>query len=170
MLEPEPAARVGIVGDVGGDFIVLLVAGFVGPVLRLLVLAERVVLVVALAVPLRLPVLAVPVAVPVRAGLLDLGDDRRQSSRESVDLMLGELGAVAEQRALLGEDALEAEQQRELLAPLRRGLLEPLLDLEQRSVEGEPAGGAGMEVLERLTVEQDRLPRELLDAFEVGAG
>ena len=84
--------------------------------------------------------------------------------------MLGELGAVAEQRALLGEDALEAEQQRVLLAPLRRGLLEPLLDLEQGGVESEPAGGAGMKVLERLAVEQDRLPRELLDAFEVGAG
>ena len=45
VLEPEAAARVGVVGGVGDDLLVRLLVGLV-PVLRLLVLAERVVLVV----------------------------------------------------------------------------------------------------------------------------
>ena len=84
--------------------------------------------------------------------------------------MLGELGAVEEQGAVLGEDALEAEQQREVLPPGRGGLLEALVELAQGSVEGEPAGDARNQVRERFALEQDRFPRELLNTFEVGAG
>ena len=45
----------------------------------------------------------------------------------------------------------------------------PGLDLRQGGVERQAASGAGVEVGELLALEQDRLTRELLDAFEVGA-
>ncbi len=169
VLEPEAATGVGIIGDFGDEVVVLLLVGLV-PVLWLLVLGERVVLVAAGAVAGGVGALAVrPVAVAVRPRLLDLGDDGGEGAGERVDLVFGELGAVAEQRPLLGEDPLEAEQQRVILAPLRRRLLEALVEFDEGGVEGEPPGGAGQQLLERLAIEQDRLTRELLYAFEIGA-
>ncbi|MEZ5073386.1 MAG: hypothetical protein R2691_00925 [Solirubrobacterales bacterium] len=168
VLEPEATARVGVLRRIG-DEVLLLAGGLVGPVLRLLVLAERILLLAgAVAGPLD-GAAAGPVAVAARPRLLDLGDHGRERPREGVDLVLGELGAVAEGGMVLGENALEPEQQREVLAPLRRRLREALLDLDEGGIERQPAGGAGMKVGERLAVEQDRLARELLDALEIGA-
>ena len=80
---------------------------------------------------------AVPVAGPRVSvePLLDVGDQRGERARERVDLMSGELGAVGKMRLLLGEQPLEAEQQREVAAPLDRGGLVPSLDLGERGVQ-----------------------------------
>ncbi len=53
-----------------------------------------------------------------------------------------ELGAVAQLRRLVGEQPLEPEQQREVLAPLDRGRLGARVDLGQRGVERAAAGRA----------------------------
>ena len=61
-----------------------------------------------------------PAALAVRQAVraLGLGDQRRQRARERVDLVCGEHGPVHELRLVVREQPLEAEHQRELLAPL----------------------------------------------------
>ena len=85
--------------------------------------------------------------------------------------MGGEDGAVGELRLLLGEQALEAEQQRELAPPGGRGVLGLRVGLElgERQVERAPAresrrerdGGV-------LAVVHEALAHELLRARDVG--
>ena len=79
-----------------------------------------------------------------------------------------ELGAVAQLRRLLGQQALEAEQQREVPPPLDRGVLEPLVELGDRGVEGLAASRPRGERLRPLAVEQERLAGELGRPLDVG--
>ena len=58
-----------------------------------------------------------------RGGGLRGGQQRRERARQRVDLVRGQHGAVGELRLVLGEHALEAEQQRELAPPGGRGVL-----------------------------------------------
>ena len=78
--------------------------------------------------------------------------------------MGGQHGAVDELGLVVGEQALEPEHQRVVLAPLDARYLAAGLDLGEGSVERTPAGGAG-----RMSVEirRERLARELLDALEI---
>ena len=71
-----------------------------------------------LAVGLGLGAVAASVAPRRAVRALELGDDRGQRSRERVDLVLVELGAVEQRRPVLVEQALEPEQQRVVAAPL----------------------------------------------------
>ena len=87
------------------------------------------------------------VAAPVRRRALLLGDQLGEGSGERVDLVRGELGAVAQLRRLLGEQPLEPEQQREVRAPLDRGRLGAGVELGQRGVERPAPGGAGRQRL-----------------------
>jgi hypothetical protein len=79
-----------------------------------------------------------PVAIALR-----LGEQRRERSGERVDLVGGKHGAVREVGFVLGEQTLQPQQQREVLAPLDRRILAPGLDLLERVVEGQPAGRVG---------------------------
>ena len=88
---------------------------------------------------------------------------------EGVHLVRVQLGAVAQLRRLVGEQALEAEQQREVAAPLDRGVLGALVDLGQRGVERPPPRGARGERLGPLAVEQEGLAGELRRTLDVGA-
>src|SRR3954469_2223041 len=100
MLEPEAATGIGIVGGVADHVLLLGVDGLLVPVLRLLVLLESVVLLAGDCSAVAVLAVgaagssrsAVGTVAAVGAGLLDLGDDRRERSRQRVDLMLGELG------------------------------------------------------------------------------
>jgi hypothetical protein len=80
-----------------------------------------------------------------------------------------EFGAVAQLRWLLGQQPLEAEQQREVPAPLDRGLLRPFAELPQRRVERTAAGGSRGERLRALAVEQQRLAGKRSRPLDVGA-
>ena len=92
---------------------------------------------------------------------LGLGQQRGQRARERVDLMGGEDRAVGEVRLLLGKQALEPEQQRELAPPLDRGLFRARVDLGERSVERSASRGAGgKRVFERLAVVDEAFARE----------
>ena len=77
------------------------------------------------------------------AGLEPIREQRGQRAREGVDLVGGEDRAVDELRLVLREQAIEAEQQRPLAAPVGRGHLRARLELHQGSVERTPAGGPG---------------------------
>ena len=96
-----------------------------------------------------------------RPRALDLGGDRGQGSRQGVDLVVVELGAVAQLRLGLPEQPLEAEQQRVVAPPLERGRLAVLGELGQRGVDRPAPGGAGLEIGDRLALEQDRFTGEL---------
>ena len=98
-----------------------------------------------------------------------LGHQLGQGPGERVDLVRVEFGAVAQLRRLVGQQPLEAEQQREVAAPLDRGLLAPLVELLQRGVEGAAPGGAGRERLGTLAVEQQRLAGKRRRPLDVGA-
>ena len=82
----------------------------------------------------------VPVAVALR-----LGEQRGQRAGQRVDLVRGEHRAVHERRLVLGEQAVEAQQQRVAAAPVGRGDLGAPVELEQRVVERAPPRGAGRE-------------------------
>jgi hypothetical protein len=82
--------------------------------------------------------------------------------------VLGELGAVAQRRRRLGEQALEAEEERVLTAPLEGRVLGAGLDLGERRVDRSPPGAAGPQVGDRLALEQDLLARELAGPIEIG--
>src|SRR5208282_1237438 len=58
-----------------------------------------------------------------RADALRLGEQRGQRARKRVHLVRGQHGAVGEVRLVLGQQPLEAEQQRELAPPRGRGVL-----------------------------------------------
>ena len=109
-----------------------------------------------------------PLASPSIADLL-LGHQLGQGAGERVDLVRVEFRAVAQLRRFVGEQALEPEQQREVAAPLDRGVLGAVVDLGQRGVEGAAAGGAGGERLGPLAVEQEGLAGELGCALDIGA-
>ena len=99
------------------------------------------------------------------ADALDLGHQRGQRPRERVDLVGGEHGPVDEVRLLLGEDALQPEQQRELAPPLHRRGLVPGVDLEDGSVERPaPRGAGGERLLERFAVIDETLAGQPLSA------
>ena len=176
VLEPEPPARAGILGRLGDDRVGVL--GLV-PVLGLLVRLEHVLLVEGGA-PIHLGVavrpgrlgLCRPVAAAVASRLalraLELAGDRGQRPGERIDLMLVELGAVAQHRPLVPEQPLEPEQQRVVAPPLERGRLGAGLELLERRVDRPPARRPRGQVGDRLALEQDRLTGELPHPIEVG--
>ena len=170
VLEPEAPVGAGIVGqplrrDVGVELAVVL------PILRLLLVGVDVVEVVVeivdrrraspacrdlwpTAAPLPVPLVSVaprrrstgsPPLPLTRRRPAGFGEQRRQRSRERVDLVCGEHGAVDETGLVLGQQPLEPEQQRELATPLQRGLRASGLDLGQRAVERATARRAGGE-------------------------
>ena len=185
VLEPEAPLGAGVLRRLVDRL--LVAAGVIGPVERLLVGRQRLVVHLGLSVQLlvvdlfglglrtlplllRLPRLGgwfrildldstVAPAV-LRRGLL-LGNQLGQGPREGVDLMQRQLGTVSQLRRLVGEQPLEPEQQREVLAPLDRWLLGTGFDLRQGGIEGPPPGGPGGECLRALPFEQEGLPGEL---------
>ena len=80
-----------------------------------------------------------------------------------------ELGAVAQLWRLIRQQPLEPEQQREVAAPLDRGMLRPFVELLQGGVEGAASSRAGGERLGTLAVEQEGLAGELSRPIDVGA-
>ena len=184
VLEPEAARGAGVLGR--------LVdrrprrARLVDPVLRLLVGVERrrlELLVGRLAVRRRL--LVAPSsgsacrtrAAAAAAGAVArsvaraccLGDQLGERPGERVDLVRGELGAVAQLRRLLGQQPLEPEQQREVAPPLDRGRLAAGLDLRERGVERRRRAVPGRQGLRALALEQERLAGELGRPLDLGA-
>ena len=112
-----------------------------------------------------------PRAVAVGAALLGLGQQRRQRARQRVDLVGREHGAVVELGLLVGEQALQPEQQRELAAPGGRWVLRLGVGLElgERLVERAPARRPGRERDRRiLALVEEALAHELLRARDVG--
>ena len=100
-------------------------------------------------------------------GGLGLGGEGDQRARQRVDLVGGEHGAVDELGLVVGEHALEPEDQRVLAAPLDRGLLAAGLDLGEGGVERAAAGRAlGERVGGILALEHERLARKLFGAPE----
>ncbi len=112
---------------------------------------------------------AAPLRCDLVGGDLLLGHQLGQRAGEGVDLVRVELGPVAQLRRFVGEQPLEPEQQREVAAPLDRGVLGALVELLQRGVERAPARGAGRQRLGPLAVEQEGLAGERRRALDVGA-
>jgi hypothetical protein len=107
---------------------------------------------------------------PVGSRALGLGQERGQGAGQGVDLVGREHRAVGELRLLVGHQALEPEQQRELAPPCGRGLLRlrVLLELGERTVERAPAGGARREGDGGvLAVVQEALAHELFCSRDV---
>ena len=75
--------------------------------------------------------------------------------------MQRELRPVAQLRRLIGQQPLQAEQQREVLAPLDRWLLRPGVDLGQRAVQSPPPRRPGGERFRSFSLEQEGLTGEL---------
>jgi hypothetical protein len=180
VLEPEAAVGPGVLRGLLDDVLVLLAL----PVLGLLLLGGLFLVLEGLALAVGCRSVSglrlgggrgrgAAVAVPCRGAavepLLDVGDQRGERARERIDLMSRELGAVREVGLLLGEQPLEAEHEREVAPPLDRGRLATVVDLDQGRVEGPAAGRPRGQVLRGLALEQERLPRELAGAFDVGA-
>ncbi len=111
---------------------------------------------------------AVAVGLVGGRGLL-LGHQLGQRARERVDLVRVQLRAVAQLRRLLGEQALQPEQQREVPPPLDRGILGPIVELLQGRVERAAPRRPGRERLRPLAVEQEGLADELRRPLDVGA-
>ena len=188
VLEPESPGSVWVLGllvelDVAIDFLLVL------PVLRLLVwllFLFRLVLVLELLVfELLVFILlagdrrrcehrrlggkhrSAPVPIPVRS--LRLGQERGQRARQRIDLVGGQDRAVDQARLLLGEQALESEQQREAPAPLDRGLLDPGIELSLRGIERASARRPGGEGLGGgLTFIYESLAREIFGTCDHG--
>ncbi len=176
VLEPEAAvgARV-LVGSRRGRLVPIALLGLaVGvPVQRLVLLAD---LVVALELELarrqlldrggRLG------AVAVLLGLsLYLCGQRDQGARQRVDLVRRQRRAVNQMRLLLGQDALESQDQRELAPPQDRGRLEAGIQLGQGGFQRAPAGGARRQRhVGRLALEHERLTRKRFCALQIGTG
>ena len=78
--------------------------------------------------------LELPVAVALR-----LGQQRGQRAGQRVDLVGRQHGAVDQRRLVLGEQAVEAQQQRPAAAPAGGGHLVALVELGQHGVERAPA-------------------------------
>ena len=147
VLEPEAARGSGVVLQGVGGGLLLGLLGLV-PVERLLLVGE---LLVALDLDLAggqlldLAGAARPLPLPLARRACDLGGERDQRARQRVDLVGGERGAVGELGLLVGEQALEPEDQRVLAPPLDRRLLAAGVELGQRGVERAAAGRARRE-------------------------
>ena len=157
VLEPEAALGAGVLGGLL-DRLLVLVGRLLLPVLRLLVGRELLVLLVELVAVGAVAVERLAVGVgrrglsaPSRPSPLAVRPRRRPSTccsaissarvpGERVDLVRVEFGAVAQLRRLVGEQALQPEQQREVAAPLDRGLLGAAVELGQRGVERRGGG------------------------------
>ena len=89
---------------------------------------------------------------------------------ERVDLVRVQFGAVAQLRRFVGEQALQPEQQREVAAPLDRGVLGARRRARlQRGVERAAPRGPGRQRLRPLAVEQEGLAGERRRPLDVGA-
>ena len=110
-------------------------------------------------------------AVAIRRRRLGRSEQRRERAGESVDLVRGEHRAVGQLRLLLGEQALQPPQQRELAAPCRRGplCLGIRAQLLERLIERAAPRRAGRESLcGILAFVHEALAHELLRARDVG--
>ena len=105
----------------------------------------------------------------VLGGRLLLGHQLGQRPGEGVHLVRVELGAVAQLRRFVGEQALEPEQEREVAPPLDRGVLGAGVDLGQGGVESTAARGALGQRLRPLAVEQEGLAGKGRRALDLGA-
>src|SRR3954454_3222688 len=107
--------------------------------------------------------------VPVAVGrALGLREERGQRARERVDLVGGEHGAVDECRLVLGEQAVEAQQQGPPAPPLRGRDLPAVGQLGERPVErGAPRSAGGERDGGVLALEQERLTGERSGPLEL---
>ena len=105
----------------------------------------------------------------VDAADLLLGHQLGQGAGERVDLVRVELRPVAQRRRFVGEQPLQAEQQREVAPPLDRGVLGAGVELGQGGVEGAAARGPRRQRLGPLAVEQEGLAGKLGRALDIGA-
>src|SRR5215213_42046 len=178
VLEPEALGGVRVLRLLG-ELDVLVVLGFVLPVLRLLVG-----LLVLLQLQLELFLardrrggeldghlggrgLHDCAAVPVRGAALHLRHQRRQRARQRVDLVRVEQRPVGEARLVVRQHALQAEQQRVLAPPGDRRRLQAGVELYERRVERAATGAAGSErVLGQLTLVNESLTGEAFRASE----
>jgi hypothetical protein len=118
---------------------------------------------------LELGSLGEPVAVHRLLGGLVRGDQLGEHPRERVDLVAAKLGPRSQAGRLFGEDALEAEHERESHLPLGGGLVAAGLDLGGRFVERVAPRRAGREHLSRLlAVVEEGLAGPVLGAFGCG--
>ena len=174
VLEPEALGGVGVLDRLAGLPLVVLGLG-VGPVQRLLVglVLDELLGQVLLARDRRggehqrlVGRGAVGAAVAVAVGAaLGFGQQRGQRARERVDLVGGEHRAVDERRLVLGEQAVEPEQQRPAAAPLARRRRVALAELLQDPVERDAARHARRQRDGRvLAFEQERFARERFGA------
>jgi hypothetical protein len=184
VLEPEAAARAGVLGSLVDLLLVVglllfpvlrlffvlreqLVVGRRGPIRRRVLgfgLAGRAVRAGALGCPVR-----AAVATAVAVAVLELERERRERAGKRVDLVSGELGAVLQDRRVLVEHALEPEEERVVAPPLHRGVLGAVLDLRKGIAYRHVARRARVEVRRFLALEQNRLARELARALDLGA-
>jgi hypothetical protein len=170
VLEPEAARGVRVVDELIGGALLLLFLVAV-PVEWLVVLGKVLVALDLLLARGELLHLGATVPIPVPVLALHLGGERDQRAREGVDLVGGERGAVRQVGLVLGQQPLQAEQQRELASPCDRGHLAALVDLDERGLERPAAGASFAERLcGVLALEQEWLTRELFSAFEIGVG
>ena len=152
------------------------------PVLRLLVGREHLVVLVELGDVAPLPFGASPLAVARRPSRR-CGRCWRAVARSASSTSATIAASVPESAStwcslssapsssfggLLGEQPLEPEQQRVVAPPLERRRLGALVELGERVVDRQPAGGARRQVGDRLAREQDRLAGELPRPIEVG--
>ena len=98
-----------------------------------------------------------------------LGHQLGQRARERVDLVRVKFRPVAQLRRFVGEQPLQSQQQREVSAPLDRGVLGAFVQLRKRRVERPPPSRAGGERLRALAFEQEGLADELRRPLDVGA-
>ena len=110
-----------------------------------------------------------PLPAAVGAADLLLGHQLGQGPGEGVDLVRVQFGAVAQLRRFVGEEALQPEQQREVAAPLDRGVLGAVVELLQRRVERAAARGPRRQRLGPLAVEQEGLAGERRRTLDIGA-
>ena len=183
VLEPEALVGVGILGRLVE--LAVLVVTLVLPVLGLLVVVLRVLGVVILGVLVGALMLGVLVGRlggrwlgslgggrlgslggrGVTGVPLDVGEQRGQRARQRVDLVRGQDRPVDEARLLLGQQALETEQQPELAPPGDRGRLAPVSDLGQRGVQRTaPGRPRGHGLFDALAVVDEALAREKFSA------
>ncbi len=111
----------------------------------------------------------VAVAALVVGDHLLLGHQLGQGAGEGIHLVRVEFRPVAQLRRFVCQQTLEPEQQREVAAPLHRGVLGAGVELLQRRVESAPARRAGRQRLRPLAVEQQRLADERRRTLDIGA-
>jgi len=180
VFEPEAAVSTVIVGGGLEVDVFVFVALFFSPVLRVFVLFFR----GFFEILGRFFFVLIKVGVFVRFGFGKLFDRREldrvvvgrdlllgqklgQCSGEGVDLMGVELGSVAELGRLVADQPFEAEQEREVPAPLKRRFFVPGVDFGQRGIEGAPAGGSGQQGVGALVAQQERFPGKRRGFFDI---